>query len=193
MVAVLTERRTITRTVLRCLPLTPIHIGDGSEMRLDEYVLEEKPTPSLCRFDPIEAVRRMSSEERTRFRTALNSGRLADAATALRAAGKRCVTGRVPISSASLNALRTALQDPSRLRTGGVRAFVRSRGQPYIPGSSIKGAFRTALASARLPRDQSPADGWTHDSAMEAALGIDRNDTSTDPLRFLSVGRFRAP
>lgn len=193
MVAVLTERRMITRTLLRCVPLTPLHVGDGRELRLDEYVLEDGPRPSLCRFDPIEAVRRMSSEERTRFRTALNGGRLADAAAALRAAGKRCVTGRVAISSASRDALRTALQDPTRLRTGGVHAFVRSRGLPYIPGSSIKGAFRTALASARLPRDQRPADGWTHDSAMEAALGVDPTDTSRDPLRFLGVADSALP
>lgn len=187
MVAVLTDRRTITRVLLRCVPLTPIHIGDGDEMRLDEYTLEEGPAPSLCRFDPIEAVRRMTSEERTRFRTALNGGRLAGAAAALRAAGRRCVTERVPISSASLHALRMALDDPSSLRRGGVRTFVRSRDRPYIPGSSIKGSFRTALASARLPRDQRPADGWTHNAALQAALGIDPTDTSTDPLRFLGV------
>jgi hypothetical protein len=30
MVAALTERRTITRVTLRCVPLTPIHIGDGT-------------------------------------------------------------------------------------------------------------------------------------------------------------------
>ncbi|QXM23538.1 hypothetical protein KO353_09370 [Elioraea tepida] len=196
MAAVVTKQRTVTRILLHCVPLTPLHVGDGTELSLDEYLLEtaeeEGQSPRLCRFDPVEAMRRMTAEERTRFRTALDSGRLADASKALRSAGKRCIVERVPVSPRSRAELEKALNDPSSLRSGGVRAFVRSGGRPYIPGSSIKGAFRTALASARLPRDQRP-HAWTHELALQAALGLDPGDTSTDPLRFLGVADAELP
>jgi hypothetical protein len=64
---------------------------------------------------------------------------------------------------------------------------MRSGGRPFVPGSSIKGALRTALASAALPRERRAADRWDHDAAMQAAFGLDPNDTSSDPLRFLHV------
>jgi CRISPR-associated protein Csm5 len=73
------------------------------------------------------------------------------------------------------------------LRGGAVKPFLRSGGVPCIPGSSIKGAFRTALASAVLPRDREPPFGWRHETALAAAFGLDPGDTTSDPLRFLSV------
>lgn len=206
MVAVLTERRSVTRVTLRCVPLTPIHIGDGTEMRLDEYVLEgpqrhdtrydefgeeieEDAGPQsahLCRFDTTRALRAMTTQEQARFRTALNAGRLVDAAEVLRSAGRRCVEERIAISQTSFAELAEAIGNPDA-RSGQVKSFVRTNGRPYIPGSSVKGAFRTALASTALPRETRLAAQWTHESALQAALGMDPNDTSKDPLRFLSV------
>ncbi len=210
--------RTLTRTTLRLVPLTPVHIGDGTEMRLDEYVLDDpasRPrTPrydeygeeiedapvspgrqaNLCRFDPVRAIRTMSRPvELTRFRTALDHARLGDAAKELRAAGQRCIEERIPISRASLDELRSAMDDSAGARTGAVHPFVRTNGYPYIPGSSIKGAFRTALASAALPREGRDQGSWDHGSAMQAALGVDPHDTATDPLRFLHVSDVMLP
>jgi CRISPR-associated protein Csm5 len=198
--------RSLTRLTLRLVPLSPVHVGDGTELRPDEYLLEEtknqrcydeygeeiaeaggeRPQACLARFDPAEAMRLMSAAERHRFQSALDRASLADAARALRYAGARCITERIPVSGRSLADLRRAIEDPGA-RSGQVKPFVRTGGRPYIPGSSVKGAFRTALASAALPRDTRAPDKWTHEDAMEAALGISPADTSTDPLRFLHV------
>lgn len=198
--------RAITRVTLRLVPLTPIHIGDGQEWRPDEYVIEEPATAArrydeygeeieaaaptsrsmLCRFDQQAAMRGMSPVQRNRFAMALDRGKLAEAADALRAAGQRHVLERIPLSSASASALSEAMSDPLA-RTGAVKPFIRSGSRPYIPGSSIKGAFRTALASAALPRDRGAHHPWRHETAMAAALGLEANRTETDPLRFLSV------
>ncbi len=181
MAAVVTERRSVTRVTLRCVPLTPIHIGDGTTLGLDEYLIEDD---ELCRFDPLQAVRSMTPAERKRFSSALDKGRLADANTELHSVGRRLVQERIPLSPRSAPELRRGIERPSE-RSGTVHPFVRSNGRPYIPGSSIKGAFRTAFVSDRLPRDRSTK--WSHETALRAALQLDPQDTSTDPLRFLSV------
>jgi hypothetical protein len=125
--------RSLTRLTLRLVPLSPVHVGDGTELRPDEYLLEEaskerkydeageeieepgspRPMARLARFDPAEAMRRMPEPERQRFRQALDTGKLADVSRLLREAGKRCVVERIPVSSRSLGDLRR----PSRPRT----------------------------------------------------------------------------
>lgn len=177
-------RRQLTRFRLRLAPLTPLHIGDGTEMRLEEYLLDGN---TLCRFDPAAAMRRMTAQQRTAFRNALQAGKLGEVAKVLRAAGRDAVVERIAISDESRDALANALENPAQ-RSGSVRPFIRSGGRPYIPGSSIKGAFRTALASAMLPRrDSRRPDTWTHEDAMSAAFRLDPHRTETDPLRFLHV------
>ncbi|WP_135467882.1 RAMP superfamily CRISPR-associated protein [Crenalkalicoccus roseus] len=195
--------RAMARLTLRLVPLTPLHIGDGTEMRLDEYVLDEPSqgqrfdkwgeeieeqaqAPKLCRFDQAKAMRAMTPAQRSAFQHALDSGQLGEAARALREAGRGAIVERMPISRRSAAELKKAFKDPL-LRSGQVKPFIRSGGRLYIPGSSLKGAFRTALASAALPRDCEPPGGWHDESALSAALGLSSNDTTTDPLRFLHV------
>jgi CRISPR-associated protein Csm5 len=156
---------------------------------LDEYLIDGD---ELCRFDPLQALRSMTREERTRFASALDQGQLAQANEALRAAGRRLIVERIRMGRRSASELRRAIGSPAE-RSGDVHPFVRSNRRPYIPGSSIKGAFRTAIVSERLPRDRRPATQWTHDSALQAALELDPQDTSTDWLRFLSVADAELP
>lgn len=198
--------RALTRITLRLVPLTPVHVGDGTEMRLDEYLLEtprrearrfdeygeeieeaaQQGPPVLCRFDQARAMRAMRPAQRSAFQQALDAGKLGEAARLLREAGQGAIVERIPMSGRSAAELQAALENPM-LRSGQVKPFLRSGGRPYIPGSSLKGAFRTALASAALPRDRAPAGGWTHETALAAAFGLDPQDTATDPLRFLHV------
>ena len=202
--------RAMTRVTLRMVPLTPIHIGDGTEWRPDEYYIDEAdagppndeseekieeartaaPT-MLCRFDQQAAIRAMTTAQRSRFATVLDGNDLSGAATVLREAGRNHTLERIPLSAASAMDLRKAMKNPEH--GGAVKPFIRSGGRPYIPGSSIKGAFRTALASAALPRDQRNRDQLTHEEALVAAFGLERGKTETDPLRFLSVSDAMLP
>lgn len=205
--------RSLVRIRLRLVPLTPVHIGDGTDLWPNEYLLEEPApantrndeygeeiatnvapsSPMLCRFNPVKATRLMTTAQRQTFQAALDEGRLANAARALREAGKGAIIERVPVSSRSAAELRQAFADPQS-RSGQVKPFIRSGGRPYIPGSSIKGAFRTALASAFLPRDNTyPADSWTHERAMQEAFALEPGKTETDPLRFLHVSDAALP
>jgi hypothetical protein len=181
--------RAITRVTLRLVPLTPIHIGDGTEWRPDEYFIEKE---MLCRFDQQAAMRSMTEVQRNQFSAALDRGDLRGAAKLLRKAGQAHELNRIRLSQAAAEDLSLAMENPLR-REGAVNPFIRSGGVPFIPGSSIKGAFRTALASAALPRGQPQASEWDHASAMTAAFGLDPHRTETDPLRFLSVSDARLP
>jgi CRISPR-associated protein Csm5 len=198
-------QRVITRVTLRFVPLTPIHIGDGTEWRPDEYLIEAPAVASrrydefgeeieesgstaptmLCRFDQQAAMRAMTAAQRQSFATALDCADLMGAAKVLRETGPDHALDRVALSAASGRDLREAMNNP--MRGGVVKPFIRSGGRPYIPGSSIKGAFRTALASAALPRQTRGADQWQHDAALAAAFDLEAGRTETDPLRFLSI------
>lgn len=182
--------RTLTRLTLRLWPLTPIHIGNGEEYYPDSYFLLnndlDKDERTLVLFDPLQVVRHMNGNERAQFR----SSQWKEISGALRQCAKRLALTndaevpmqRIPVSHSAWSDLNESLRNANR--TGEIIPFIRSGGKPYIPGSSIKGAFRTALVSACLPRGVNPK---SHEEAMRLALGIDEKDTTTDPLRFLSV------
>lgn len=178
------------RLTLDAWPLTPIHIGDGSRLPPEQYLLEGD---TLCRFEPARAVATMPPAQRVNYLAALDRGDLGGAQRLLRAAVRdEAIVERVPVSEASQRELRAAIETPE-LRRGEVRPFIRTGGRPFIPGTSIKGALRTALASYWLPADIPPA-GLTHDQAMQAALGLTgAHDTDSDPLRFLSVADVELP
>jgi hypothetical protein len=125
--------RAMTRLTLRLVPLTPLHIGDGTSLWPDEYFIEtshaaapsddeedppgQRATPTLCHFDQTAAMRAMTFDQRSALSRALDSGRLDVAAQVLRKAGTQCVTQRIPLSSASASELRKAIDDP-RARRG---------------------------------------------------------------------------
>jgi CRISPR-associated protein Csm5 len=191
---------------LRLVPLTPIHIGDGTEWGPDGYMIEEGGAQArqydeygeeiegqsqgaprmLCRFDQAETMRRMTERERGDVARALDRADLGRAAEVLRQAGRRCIVERIAMSAASAGELRAAMRNPL-MRAGEVKPFVRTQGRPYIPGSSIKGAFRTALASAALPRDQPPLGHGHMKRRCRRPSASTRRTPATDPLGFLSV------
>lgn len=180
------------RIEMTAIALTPVHVGDGTGWTPEAYDLRGD---QLCRFEPARVLAGMGANARGRYLSALDRGDLAAAQDMLRnAAGDELIRERIAVSGESRGALAQALRDPGA-RSGAVKAFVRSGGRPYLPGSSLKGAFRTALASSLLPKGPEssrlmpPGD----EEAMRLALGLVPGDTSSDPLRFLSVSDVALP
>jgi CRISPR-associated protein Csm5 len=178
------------RLTLDAWPLTPIHVGDGSSLSPESFLLKDD---TLCRFEPARVVASMTAAERQNYMNALDRGDLGAAQKLLRRAVlDAAIVERVAVSAASLHELREAIENPDR-RRGEVHPFIRTGGRPFIPGSSIKGALRTALASHWLPGDVSP-QGLTHEWAMQKALALtSAHDTDRDPLRFVSVADVMLP
>lgn len=173
------------RIEMTAVALTPVHVGDGTDWTPEAFYLDGD---ELCRFEPSRVLAGMGANARGRYLAVLDRGDLQAAQAELRRAAKEgTAEERIAVSGASRGDLARALDDPGRSLA--VKAFVRSGGRPYLPGSSLKGAFRTALASAHLPegRERGRIGPPNGDEAMRLALGLRPNDTASDPLRFLSV------
>lgn len=181
----------IVRIEMTAVALTPVHVGDGTDWTPEAFYLDGH---QLCRFTPARVLAGMGVGARARYASALDRGELAVAQAELRRAAQDATAEeRIAVSGASRGDLERALNDPGR--SGAVKAFVRSGGRPYLPGSTLKGAFRTALASQHLPAGRErdgiapPGDA----EAMRLALGVQPNDTARDPLRFLAIADAALP
>lgn len=184
--------------------LTPVHIGDGTEMTPDGYRLGDGAT--LERFDPPAVIAAISNDLRRQYIDALSKGSLSEAQKILsRAATGTLITERLAISAYSSKSIEEALSNPLR-RRGTISPFVRSGGTPILPGSSVKGALRTAWL-ARAIESFPPEDiarigdsieaeglggtGENFDSIQRAAFDMERGRTEHDPLRDIAVSDAR--
>lgn len=129
---------------LSAVPLTPIHVGDGSLLAPEDYRLQDG---YVERFVASAVLRDMGAAARATYLHLLDAGQLVAAWAELRRAVRpEHVLERIAASGESLRELRLAMDNPER--KGELRPFVRSAGRPFLPGSSLKGALRTALLSA---------------------------------------------
>ncbi len=163
--------------------VTPVHVGSGEPWTKQNYVVRDG---RLCRFEPSAAVTRMHPAKRRDFAAAVDRGDLAAATRLLQeAVPEELLLERIPLGPGSGRDLRDAQRDAKRL--GEVMPMMRSGGRPFIPGSSIKGAIRTALLNAAV-QEKGPrhAPGRT-DELQQWAFAYERGHTEQDPFRFLEV------
>jgi CRISPR-associated protein Csm5 len=179
---------------LIAMPLTPIHVGDGSVMAPEDYRLTEG---KLERFSASAVLRDMSEPQRRAYLARLDEGRLAEAWSILRDQVRPThVRERLSISGASREDLGQILTNPQA--KGELRPFIRSGGRPMIPGSSIKGALRTSVLSmlaqpraAEIEQIKRDARRTASDRMQCLLLGHDNQDQ--DPFRFVHVGDLALP
>ncbi len=130
-------------------PLTPIHIGNGEVLAPEDYLLGGD---TLMRFNRSGVLRDMQPTVRRELEAALDRNNFTEVQELIRSAcdSQRHVLSRIGISDASRNDLQMLIKSPeSAARKREVHSFVYNplNGKPYIPGSSIKGAIRTALVN----------------------------------------------
>ncbi len=184
-------------------PLTPIHVGDGSLLAAEAWRLSADGA-SLERFDPAAVLRAADPRRRRDYLQALDSGRLQDAQRLLRESVRpELVLERIAVGAAAARELRPVIENP--LRKGDVRPFVRTGARPYIPGSSIKGALRTALLSSLVPphKREIEATKQRHRTAKGSiasrasnevqALLLGHANPDQDPFRFVEVADLLLP
>jgi CRISPR-associated protein Csm5 len=186
----------------RLLPLTPIHVGDGNELDPTSYLI----TPSggsgpdrLARFDPVATISKLGTRDRRDYDRALRTGDLAGGQQILQRSAARGETIPVAlVSDESARELRAALSNPEQ--SGRFGTMVRSGGTPILPGSTLKGAFRTGLLHIETERLDSATrsrllaaievpgrSGAASDRLQEAAFTRPRAQTERDPMRDVSV------
>ncbi|MCA9310561.1 MAG: type III-A CRISPR-associated RAMP protein Csm5 [Phycisphaerales bacterium] len=183
---------------LRIEPLSPIHIGSGVTLEPMEYDLEENHSGCwMIVFDLPAMLRSLTGPERTEFDRIADKGDYPGLRTWVRRIGRQkseCRRFVVQVQEPAFKLLRTHQDDPERL--GEIELMTRhaDTGVPFVPGSSIKGAIRTALVDHALGemRPERRPRGEKNGPAFEAkVLGHVRDggrpDLYKDPLRQLAI------
>lgn len=177
--------------------VTPVHIGSGEQWVKSDYTIRDG---KLCRFEPTSVVLRMEPARRREFERAVDAGNLQGADRILKdAVGELDILETIALGPASSHELQQAQTDPKRL--GEVSPFVRTAGRPFVPGSSIKGAIRTALLNAVVQARGvnaakqllAAANRGGSDRLQQWAFGYAPGHTEQDPFRFLQVSDAQLP
>ncbi len=145
----------------RFIPLSPVHIGSGETLAPENYVLSGNGE-ELIAIDTRALVRKLNDEGRRKYETLLEDGDLRGALNFVRgffaAVRKQAGGARTPfelyrtkLGKEAIREVRRAVEEPDK-RKGEIHALQRN---PYshnvvIPGSSVKGAIRTAVLSVNV-------------------------------------------
>ncbi len=175
--------------------LTPVHIGDGAEIEPYEYVINEQ----FHRIDLSKLLLNVSSEDQKQFNKLLET----DIITCREFIknnfqGKDCVIYSTQVSDEIKAFYKSKIADPRNQLL--IYPFLRENsGLPYIPGSSLKGALRTAQIFSLLEKDYS---GKESGDILEAVIlkcergWLDRSqglfitkglDPQKDPFRCIKI------
>ncbi len=170
----------MTRYTVRVEPLTVVHIGTGEEFGPMDYTIRDQV---YYRFRPESIIAGLSDTDRESFDNLLDKGNIREIALFLhRHVNRKNAMYSVPATAslvARFKAKRTDLNNQLLVHSA-YRSL--SDGIPIIPGSSIKGAIRTAIlddiASAIPPLKRER-------KAEQKVLG--HHDAKNDPFRALKV------
>ena len=184
---------------LALTPLSPIHIGCGEDFEPTNYVIDEGV---LYGFDPSRAV--LNDLQKSKLTDAANRASLLAIQRFFRDNAqvfKAQADVLMPVSAGVAKAYAENFGEVSNVEKGGrkvVNQFFIERtmhtgrlSRPYIPGSSFKGAIRTAMLDElnqgqRVTRqDEMDRRGAAKGDAVERRLL--KGDFATSPLRLLKV------
>jgi len=176
--------------------LTPIHIGCGLEIDPTEFNLKGD---RLMRFSPSLIIDNLHHDERSRFLAILDRADIKEIQNFLRSHfdESRHGLGKIEVSEQFSQEFRARISNPgSQFR---VEMMPRNNhsGRVYIPGSSLKGAIRTAVIN-HFTNQVPESRHKVHDAVRaekrnkarvleEAALNRRHNETHKDLFRFIHV------
>jgi CRISPR-associated protein Csm5 len=185
---------------LALTPLSPIHIGCGEDFEPTNYVIDEGV---LYGFDPSRAV--LSEGQKSKLMDVANRASLLgiqkffkDHAQIFKAQADTLI----PVSSGVASVYEQRVGRAANVEASGNQVFNQlfiertmhtgRESQPYIPGSSFKGAIRTAMLDhlnlERKPsRDDNVQKGTPKLEARLLGHGDEPNKFERSPLRLLKV------
>jgi len=189
--------------------LSPVHIGCDDVYEPTNFVIDEK-NGKLIEFDPMDFIKSLSQQDREQFTAICMQGTISSIISIYRfislKQSQSRINGREIEIAADLRAhykrvRDLPLQDERRIRQE-LNQFAISRtvynphgDMPYIPGSSLKGALRTAYLS-KLAKEAGVKDWWKtsqareNNRARELELHLLNGSFDTDPFRMIKVSDF---
>ena len=150
---------------IRLQTLSPVHIGCDDVYEPTSFVIDEQ-RQALIEFDPLELLNSLNQNEKTELTKVCMGNDLLSILKFIRKIYSQQVGGReVEIAPALLKQYKKIL-GMSRFDKRALNQFVIGRTAynphdniPYIPGSSLKGALRTAYLS-KITKDKGVKNWW---------------------------------
>jgi CRISPR-associated protein Csm5 len=192
--------------VLELEPLTPIHIGSGNSFEALDYAFRDKPEPHIVSLDTNRFLSEMNQQQREAFLRRVNAGaQLASWFRAQIQATKRYDRYTIAVEKQTAAELKRVVEDPQA--EGEIHLLPRhaATAEVYLPGSSLKGALRTAIVAQRaqqpalqsqlaaVARDTKPHQGSARFEAVALGHAHDhgRPNLYRDPLRQVMLSDLR--
>jgi len=184
---------------LALTPLSPIHIGCGEDFEPTNYVIEDGV---LYGFDPSRAV--LTDVQKAKLTDASNRASLLGIQRFFRGNAKTFKAQAdvlIPVSKGVADKYERDVGRAVNIEANGNRVFNQlfiercsytgQQSQPYIPGSSFKGAIRTAwldeLNGQRQPNDVQLSFKGEAKSTTAMEKRLLKGDFQTSPLRLLKI------
>jgi len=165
----------MSRVIFALTPLTPLHIGAGEALEAYEYVAIDS---RLYSFSPERVLGKLSQSEREEFVNLLGTN-LGELHRFLRGR-KELVAAQanytIPITDEAQRLYAERLHNPRSDLT--IYPFIKTGYKPFIPGSSLKGAIRTAILYAKA---RHPITEYNSRRLEQEALGY--NKITDDPFK----------
>jgi len=176
--------------------VAPIHIGCDETYEPMGYVVDEAKQV-LRAFDPLDFIRALNPADKTRFGAICANGTIESLQEIYKFMQGRTFPGHiVNLCSGFLGHYKKTLSlAPKDFKkelnqfTIARTAFNPHTGKPYIPGSSIKGALRTAWLNGVQRQRPVAKNDRRKGKELEKEL-LDDGDFASDPLRMLKVSDF---
>ncbi|NQU02989.1 MAG: type III-A CRISPR-associated RAMP protein Csm5 [Syntrophaceae bacterium] len=180
--------------------ISPIHVGSDEVYEPTGFTIDEKECRMVV-FDPFLFVSRLSDEAKQEFSKICTKGTIPSNLEIYKFLAGKTVQGRyVEVCRGVLDQYRQTLgmslnnenlirQELNRFEIP--RTAFRSIDQlPYIPGSAIKGALRTAYLNQKEAEKQLSKRGKERNAKKLEQQLMDYDDIPTDPFRMVKVSDF---
>ena len=181
---------------------TPVHIGCNEVYEPTGFTVNETQS-CLTAFEPLSFIRKLNAKDLTTFSCICQTGQVKSIQELYKFMRNRPISGHaIPISNGFIqhyndvlnkapNEFIKQLNQFSIYRT----AFCTHDQRAYIPGSSIKGAIRTAFLNHLAKNQPTQIKCWNKNDSKELeaklfGLNSSKNLFSDDPFQCLKVSDF---
>lgn len=127
--------------------LTPVHIGSGETIEPYEYIITDK----LYRINLGKFISSLNTKDREIFLKLSSSNMIQTRKFIKEKANLSNITEySIDVESGVQNIYKDKMDDPNNQLS--IQTFIKTLNRPFIPGSSVKGAIRTALLFSMADR-----------------------------------------
>lgn len=177
---------------IRLHVLSPIHIGCDDVYEPTSFVIDEQ-RKKLIEFDPMEFVKGLKPQEMVEFNKAASGDNLLVIFKTIKRFYKPEVKGKeVDVTDYLVSHYKKILSMGTFDKKAVINQFTINKTafnpqhtMPYIPGTSLKGALRTAYLSALAGMKK--IENYPKDKAKELEIKLLGGSFDTDPFRMVKV------